>query len=181
MADETTVSGQAPAAVTPPAVGQAPAAAPAPVQDTGAPQENKEVAELRAEAAKWRTQFRETQTALKELQSAAGDNSKLTEKLATLEAQVAEKVAAADRAAKEAQAMRLAAKAGVDPDLVALLDLSKIDLSDEKKALETLAKLKGVSANASQARPGMTANGTLTDEERRAQIYGPRGKGIFGG
>jgi hypothetical protein len=185
MADETTVSGLAPQTVTPQAAGQAPAAADAKAQAADAPKtyDEKTVTDLRDEAAKWRTQLRETQAALKELQGAAGDNKALNEKLAALEAQVAEKAAAAERASKEAQVMRLAARAGVDPDVAALLDLGKLDLSDEKKALETLGKLKGASVAASQARPGGIAGGSVTDDELRARFFGTgRQKGsIFGG
>ena len=78
--------------------------------------------------------------------------------------------------------MRLAAKAGVDPDVAALLDLSKLDLSDEKKALETLARLKGTSASASQARPGAAAGGA-SDDELRARFFGTgrQKSSIFGG
>jgi hypothetical protein len=182
MADETTGADLVSATVTPLAAGQAPAATEAKAQAADAPKtyDEKTVADLRDEAAKWRTQLREAQAALKEATAAAGENRTLADKLAGLEAQVAEKAAAADRATKEAQLVRLAAKAGVDPDVAALLDLSKVDLSDEKKALELLGKLR--TASASQARPGVTGAGSDSEAELRARYYGgARKSSIFGG
>jgi hypothetical protein len=164
--------GQAPAVDNPPA-GQAPVAQPG-AQD--APTEDKEVAKLRAEAAKWRTQFRETQEALQKVQAEAGENKKVADQLTAIQAQLEKAQAEAEAAQKMATLTRYAVKAGVDPDVAALLDLSKIDLSDEKKALEVLSKLKGSAAAGTQAKPGGTSA-----EDMRAQMFAPRKSSIFGG
>jgi hypothetical protein len=173
--------GQAPQSETPPAAGQAPAATEAKDQGSDAPKtySEKDVSDLRNEAAKYRTQLRETQDALKQLKAEAGGNKDLADKVAALEAQVAEKAAAADKAGKEAQLVRLAAKAGIDPDVAALLDLSKIDLGDEKKALETLAKL--APAKGGQPRPG--GGQGSGDEDLRTWYKQARGRpgSMFGG
>lgn len=135
----------------------------------------KEITDLRQESAKWRTQFQATQTALKELQTQAGDNKTLSDKLAGLEAQLAKAAADAETATKANQLIRLAVKAGVDPDVAALLDLSKVDLTDERKALEVLSKLKG-SSGGKQAKPGVDST-----EDLRAQLFSARKTSIFGG
>ena len=145
-------------------------------------QESKEVSKANAEAAKWRVQFRETEAALKAMQAQAGDNKALGDQLAKLQADLAAKGAEAEAAQKLAYAMRVAAKAGVDPDIVAMLDLSKID-PDEKKASEQLAKLAGAGRGA-QVKPGAINNNGDTDAELRQMFFGhggPRKSSIFGG
>lgn len=136
------------------------------------------VSELRGEAASYRKQLREAQEALKAAQAAAGDNQALAGKLAELESSLAQKAAEAEAAQKAATFVRLAAKAGVDPDLMNLLDLNKFDLSDEKRTLDALSKLAG-RGNGNQARPGGAA--PSSDNDLRAQMFGPRKSSIFGG
>lgn len=178
MSDDIAPSGQAPdsAPVVLPVV---PAAAQAVPAET---QESKELSKANAEAAKWRVQLRETEQALKAVQAQAGDNKALSDQLAKLQADLAAKAAEAETAQKLAYAMRVAAKAGVDPDIVAMLDLSKID-PDEKKASEQLAKLAGAGRGA-QVKPGAINNSGDTDAELRAMFFGhggPRKSSIFGG
>lgn len=175
MSDET-AQGQEPSAQ--PATGQAPVAS-APVKAQEAPKvfDEQYVTELRSEAAGYRKQLREVQATLKELQEKEGDSQATAAKLAGLEAQLAEAAAKADVAQKQAQLVRLAVKAGVDPDVASLLDLSKIDLSNEKAALETLSKLAGPRGN--QVRPGGVAG--TSDAELRAAMFGPRPSKLFGG
>lgn len=176
MSDDNAPQGQAPDSAQS-AASQAPAAQPVEAQATPTIDYESEVTKLRAENAKWRTQLREAQ-------AAAGDNETLKEKLTALEAQRASFEAEREAALKErdaaqrlATAIRLGAKAGVDADVIEMLDLSKLDLTDEKRALEALSKL-GRSAG-SQARPG---NGQPpSDAEMRAAIFGPRKSSIFGG
>jgi predicted RNase H-like nuclease (RuvC/YqgF family) len=172
--------------------GQAPSDAGAQPQDGGGEKfDAKYVEELRQEAAKYRTQLRDTQTQLKELQPKAQQfdqlqeaqktaEQKLQERLAALEADLAAKAVEAERAQKQAQVVRLAAKAGVDADLVDLLDLGKLDLSDEKKALEVLGRFARTAAGA-QVKPGGESGGE-TEAELRKRFFGGQSKTmIFGG
>lgn len=139
------------------------------------------VQQLRDEAAKWRTQFREVQAQVKELSGKAGDSEKLTERLTALEAELAQKSAAAEAAAKQTQLLRLATKAGVDPDVAALLDLSKVNLDDEKAALDVLSKLAKPGAGA-QVKPGAVGATGMSEAELRARYFGGRqSSAIFGG
>lgn len=141
----------------------------------------KEISKLNAEAAKWRVQFKETQAALVALQAQAGDNKALSDQLAKLQADLAAKATEAEQAQKLAQVIRLAVKAGVDPDLIAMLDLSKIDVTDEKKALEALSKFAGAGKGA-QVRPGaITSNGDTEQELRNRYFSGAPRSTLFGG
>lgn len=158
--------------------------APKPPTDTpGAPVESpsdKEISKLNAEAAKWRTQFREAEAALKAMQAEAGDNKALSDQLAKLQADLAAKATEAEQAQKLAYVMRVAAKAGVDPDIAAMLDMSKID-PDEKKAQEQLSKLAGA-ARGAQVKPGAINSNGDTDAELRQMFFGKgRSTNIFGG
>lgn len=179
MADETL--GQAPSDTT----------TQQPQDGAGEKFDAKYVEELRAEAAKYRTQLRDTQTQLKELQPKAQQfeelqeaqktqEQKLQERLAALEADLAAKAAEAQRAQQMTQLTRLATKAGVDPDIVELLDLGKLDLTDEKKALEVLGRFARAASGA-QVKPGGESGGE-TEAELRARYFGGRSKSmIFGG
>lgn len=139
------------------------------------------VQQLRDEAAKWRTQFREVQAQVKELSGKAGDSEKLSERLAALEAELAQKSAAAESAVKQTQLLRLASKAGVDPDTAALLDLSKLNLDDEKAALEVLAKF-AKPGSGTPVKPGAVGATGMTEAELRARYFGGRqSSAIFGG
>jgi hypothetical protein len=154
-------------------------------QDAGSKQQEQfdaaYVQQLRDEAAKWRTQFREVQTQVKELSGKAGDSEKLSERLKALEAELAQKTAAAEAATKQAQLVRLATKAGVDPDVAALLDLSKVPVEDEKAALEVLSKLAKPGGGA-QVKPGAVGATGMTDAELRERYFGgKRSSNIFGG
>jgi hypothetical protein len=138
------------------------------------------VKQLRDEAAEWRVKFKETQTQLKDLTAKSTDATQLTERLTALEAELAQKAAAADAATKQAQLLRLASKAGVDPDVAALLDLGKLNLEDEAKALEVLGKF-AVKPSGQQVKPG-AAGASETDAELRQRYFGGQTKSrIFGG
>ena len=140
------------------------------------------VAELRDEAAKWRTQLRETQAQVKDLAAKAGSNEELATKLAALEADLATKAAAAETAQREAQLYRLASKAGVDPDVAALLDASKLDLSNEAETLEKLGKLAAAQTAQKQVKPNTMGGTGMTEDELRDRYFGKRSQtNIFGG
>lgn len=140
---------------------------------------------LRDEAAKWRTQLRDAQTQIKDLQTQVTGNEELTQKLATLETQLATEAAKADKAAKEAALLRITAKAGIDPDVAALLDLSKLNLEDEAEAVKQLAKLapKTVGTQVKPAQGASGVNAMVSDEAAmRARFFGgPGGVTLFGG
>lgn len=137
------------------------------------------VQDLRREAANYRTQLRDAQAALKKLQDGQANVEELRAQLAALETSLAEKTAAADKATREATVLRLAP--GIDPDVLNLLDLSKLDLSDEAKARATLARL-AAPAQTTQAKPGSVGNTGLTEAELRERYWGSSGRKatIFG-
>jgi uncharacterized protein YigA (DUF484 family) len=143
-------------------------------------EETNQIKALRQEAARYRVQLRETQAQVKGLQDVAGNNEELAKRLAALEASLAEKTQAAERAAREAAVTRLAMKAGVDPDVVGLLDVSRIDLSNEPEALKTLAKLAPQNQTAGrQVRPGAATGND--DAALRERYFGSGKTNIFGG
>lgn len=155
----------------------------------------KELERARKEAANYRTQLREMEGKWKEAEPVLAkfreqeeaqktEAQKLAEQLQALTAQLAEKDAAAQRAQRETQLTRLATKAGVDLDLVPYLDLSKLDLDDEKAALEVLGKLAAARQTASSASNPSRGNATgISDSELRSLYFeGGRNKPtIFGG
>lgn len=123
----------------------------APAQAAGRDYE-AEIQQLRAEAAKWRTQYRDASGKLKELEPVAQkyaeieaaqktQEQKLAEQLAELQGQVVAAQAAAQRADAERKLALLATKAGVPPAALPYLDATKFDLDDEAAALEALAVL----------------------------------------
>ena len=147
---------------------------------------------LSDEAAKWRTKFRELEAQMKELtpkaakfdelqESQKTEAQKMAEQLATLQAQVNEAKAQADASTKQASLMRLANMAGVDPDTALLLDISKIDLTDEAKALQQLGKF-AKPTNGAQVKPAGTIGGATEEELRNLYLGGGKPKTmIFGG
>lgn len=155
--------------------------------------EAKELERARREAANYRTKLRESEERLKELSPLAEqyraaqdaqktEAQKLAEQLQTLQSKLAEQERAAAQAQKLATLTRLATKAGVDPDLVEFLDVSKLDLADEKAIGAVFAKL-GSKSGVSASNPGRGGTGGETDEEmRRYYLGGERGRTtIFGG
>jgi len=158
----------------------------------------KAVSELeraRKEAANYRTKLRELEGKWKEAEpvlvqfqqqqdAQKSEAQKLAERLAEAERKAADSESTAQRAMREAKLVRLATKAGVDPDVAGLLDLSKLDLDDEKATLETLGKLAAARQTANgasnPARGG--AQGETDDELRKFYFGGGRNKPtIFGG
>ena len=148
---------------------------------------------LSDEAAKWRTKFRELEAQVKALEPKAAkfdelqeaqktEAQKMADQLATLTAQVAQAQAQADAATKQANLLRLASMAGVDPDVALMLDISKIDLTDDAKALQTLGKF-AKPTNGAQVKPGQVGNtGATEDELRKMYLGGGKPKTlIFGG
>lgn len=160
----------------------------------------KEVSELeraRKDAAKYRTTARDLEAQLKELQPLAEqfkatqeaqktETQKLADQLAEATRKAQESDNAAQRAVREAKAIRLMTKAGVDPDLLDIIDLNKLDLDNEEEALKQLAKLPQTSAKqtaSSASNPGR--NGALgADEAELRKIFFGGGRNqptIFGG
>lgn len=156
-------------------------------------QEEKDVAKLRAEAAKWRTQFRDAQKQIETLkpqaeqfqkleESQKTEAQKLADQIAALTAQVAEKDAAAQAAQRQAKLTVLATKANVDSELIPLIDISKLDLDNETETLKTLGKLATAKAVGSASNPERSAALGKSDDELRKEIFGGRQKSsLFGG
>ena len=157
--------------------------------------EESELKRARDDAAKYRTQLRELEvkwkaaepvlTEFQKLQdSQKSEAQKLAEQLADANKRAAEHESAAQRAQREAKLVRLATKAGVDPDVAALLDLSKLDLDNEKSALEILGKLGTARSTANSASNPERNGGSGPSDAELRQFYfgGARSKPtIFGG
>jgi hypothetical protein len=165
-------------------------------QDSPAP--DKTVSELeraRKDAANYRTKLRELEGKWKEAEpvlvefqkqqdAQKSEAQRLADQVAAANKLAADNQAAAERAQKELQVTRLAIEAGVNLDLVPFLDLSKLDLTDEAKALEVLGKLATAKQTANSAsNPGRTgAAGADEAELRRIFFGGGRNQPtIFGG
>jgi hypothetical protein len=159
-------------------------------------QDDKTVSELeraRRDAAKYRTERNELQAKWKEAEpvlaafqaqqeAQKSEAQKAAERTAAAEAKVTEAEAKVTRLAKEKQLLLLATKANVDIALLDYLDLDKLDLEDEKKALEVLGKLATAKAAGSVSNPGRNGASQLSDDDIRAEVYGKRRKsGLFGG
>lgn len=165
---------------------------PEPAQDAD---NGAELAKLRAEAAKWRTQYREAQKMLTDLQPAAQrlaelenqqktEAEKLADKVRQLEAQAAAAQEAAAQAARERQFLTLAVKAGVPSQIVDYLNPARFDLDDEDattKALgELMTALKARPPQTSASNPGR--DGTMTNQQMHDWLFGNSAVNkIFGG
>ena len=152
----------------------------------------KELEKARSEAADRRVKLREAQAQLDELKPLAeqfkqqteaqkSEEQKLRDQLEAMKAEAQNALAAADLAKKEAKLALMASKAGVDADLVALLDLSKLDLDDEEATLNTLKKLTTRSTTGGgPSNPANKTSGVETPAEWYAKQTGKR-PSIFGG
>lgn len=134
-----------------------------------------EIADLRKENAKWRTDFREAQKQLKDLQPLAekaqqledankSEVEKLAAKMADLERQANQYQAQAAQAEKVAKLTALGARAGVPADMLQFLDASKFDLDDEERALEALSAL-APKGTANAGKPSNPARGGAKGED----------------
>ena len=159
----------------------------------------KEASELeraRKEAANYRTKLRDLEAKWKEAEpvltqfqqqqdAQKSEAQKAMDRATEAERKAAEQTAAAERSQRELQVTRLAIKAGVDLDLVPYLDLSKLDLADEKAALEVLGKLAAARQTANGAsNPGRGGATGPNDAELRGLYFGGGGRSkttIFGG
>ena len=171
-----------------------------PTQEPQTPQvgdsgNDNEIAKLRAEAAKWRTQYRDAQKQVKEYQPLAAKYSeleianqseaeKMAARLTELEGQLSQAQANATRADNERKLMALAAKAGVSAKTLEYLDVSKFDLDDEEATVLALSALvpvrqtnSGTSSNPARTNAG--ADG-MTAEEWYNDRTGQKPTGIFG-
>jgi chromosome segregation ATPase len=148
------------------------------------------VKKLRDEAAGWRTKYRGAETVVKELtpiaeqyqqqqEAAKTEAERMAEQLAGLQAKLAETERQATESARRAAVIALASKAGVNSDVVELLDLSKIDLEDEEAALTTLGKFKVPnSVGQSASNPGSKTPDNDPETWFKNRTSGPN---IFGG
>jgi len=171
-----------------------------PTQEPQTPQvgesgNDSEIAKLRAEAAKWRTQFRDAQKQVKEYQPLAakyseleeankGEAQKLADSLAAMQTQLAQAQANATRADNERKLTVLATKAGVPADMLNYLDVTKFDLDDADATLEALsalvpAKTANSGAAANPARQSVGVDGLTPAEWYKQQQQGGQSY-IFG-
>lgn len=163
-------------------------------QDGGQTFDEAYVKQLRQEAAGFRTQLREAQEQIKQLSPLAekarqleeaqkSEAQKLSEQLAALQAERDSVAKQAALAAKQTTLVKLAAKAGVAPDVLDLLNVDAFDVTDEAATVAKLQTLAPKSASGGSAsNPARTAdsNGQLTPEEWYKARTGKR-PSIFGG
>ncbi len=179
----------------PPADGQESPLTPSDAQEASRDYE-AELKDLRAEAAKWRTQLRQEQAKVKELAPAAErlaalqesqktEEQKLRDKLAELEAAARDAETKAENAQKRVKLITLAGSIGVTAEVADLLDLSRLDLEDEEAVLETLKKLvpKNAVKGGGASNPASQPQGA-SDESLMKEYFNRAGVNvakIFGG
>lgn len=139
------------------------------------------VKSLREEAKSSRLELKRVSDELDAIKRTAGDNAELTKRLDQLTGDLTKAQEEAQKATQRADLVRLAAKAGVPVDIVEMLDLSKIDMTDEIKALEQLGKFAVKSMNGSHIKPGSLQDARLTDAQLRDEIYGGKRANFFQG
>jgi chromosome segregation ATPase len=151
------------------------------------------VSKLRGEAAGYRTKLREMEQQLKQLQPLAqkakqledaqkSESQKLADQLAAITAERDSVKAQAEAAAKQAALIKIAAKAGVAPDVLDLLNVGAFDLSDEQATidrLKALAPKSAVSGGAVSNPARSQGDGQLSPEEWFKNLN--RQNTIFGG
>lgn len=162
------------------------------VQDTNdqaTPQDGEQtfsadyVQKLRQEAAAYRTQLRDVQAQLGEVQPLAEqykqaqqaqktEAERMAEQLATFQAQLDAAQKEADTARKQARLTTLATQAGVSADVLPFLSITAFDLDDEEATVSALRKL--AAPRASGGPVSNPANGAKaeTPQERRARLFG---------
>lgn len=187
-----------------PAGGQEPTTPPTtnstttPAQDAGRDWE-AELAAVRKEAAKYRTERNELRTKIADIEPKAqklielenaqkSEVEKQAERLAAMQAELETAKATAAKAANESRFYRLAATAGVDLDHAALFDLSKFDLDDEAGTVERLKSFAKAPQLPSGGKPSAPAANGKANEPTEAELiekyFRPAGRGIakiFGG
>ena len=153
-----------------------------------------ELERARREAANYRTKLRDLEgkwkeaepvlAKFKELEDAQkSEAQKQADRIAQLEKQAADATASAQAAQRQAKLTVLATKANVDPELIALIDIAKLDLDDEAGTIKTLGKLAvGRQGGGSASNPGRDGGGGgKSDAELRQEIFGNRRTGtLFG-
>ena len=152
-----------------------------------------ELTKLRNEAAKWRTQLRETQAQLKEVvplaeqyqqqqEAQKTETQKMAELIEALKAEKAQAEASAQAAQATATLTRLAAQAGADMEMVGMLDLAKLDLADEEATIATLQKFAAPhSKSGAMSNPGRAdADANLTSSERYSKLMSGNNIQAFG-
>lgn len=185
----TTTPTPAPAQPTPPAT---PTESAEPDRDYAA-----EIAKLRKESAKRRTDNKALKSELDAMKEKAEkydalqtetqtEAEKLKAQVAQLENEKRQAKLEAEQARQEATFIRVASKAQMDPELAALIDIAKIDLSNEDSAVKLLKKWSKASVTGGgPSNPERVAESTkLSEDELRARYFSPAGRGIqkmFGG
>jgi len=140
-----------------------------------------ELARVRKEAANYRVKLREIEAKWKEAEPVLSqyqaqqeaqktEAQKLAEQLQALRQQLSEQETAAAQAQRLATLTKMATRMGVDPDLVELLDTSKLDLADEKAVNAVLAKLV-MRAPATGSNPNRAGSDAETLDARRARLF----------
>lgn len=151
----------------------------------------KELEKARGEAAERRVKLREAEAKLEELSPLAqkhkeledaqkSETDKLREQLEAMRLEAEKATAQAAQAQKEAKLTLLASKVGVGPELVALLDISKLDLENEKATTELLKTLAPRSSGGGPSNPSSTDAGKDSAADWYASYTGKR-PSIFGG
>lgn len=170
---------------------------PEPITETagGGRDYEAEIAKLRQEAAKYRTEKNSLKKQVSELSPAAARlaeieeaqksaEQKQAERLATLEAELAQTKAAAARAMNERKLTALAASAGVSPEILNFLDVDKFNLEDEDATLAALSALAAAKPAVNGGNPSNPSkprqDGKMTDDELRSWLFGSRSSNIFG-
>lgn len=156
----------------------------------------KELEKARSESAERRVKLRELESQLKDLaplaeQAKAAEEAKKTEtdklreQIEALKADQLKAQADADVARKQAKLVTIASKAGLSPDVIEFLDISKLDLENEEATINTLKKLAPARVTGGGAsNPPGGQSGAVTDGDLRYTYFGG-GRGqrnlIFGG
>lgn len=155
-----------------------------------------EIEKTRKESADRRAKLRELEAQLKEYAPLAekakqeeearkSEADKLREQVEALKADQLKAQAEADTARKQAKLVTIAAKAGVSPDVIELLDISKLDFENEEATINQLKKLAPARiSGGGPSNPAGEQSGAVTNSDLRNMYFGG-GRGprnlIFGG
>lgn len=146
------------------------------------------ISKLRDEIKGLKAQVKSAEPVLakyKELEDAQkSEAQKLAEAVTAAERKAAEKEVALERAVNEAKLTRLMAKAGVDLDVLDLIDISKLDLNDEEGTLKKLNKVAARTTANGASNPARSGVAGDSREQMLDQYFGTGGRSkttIFGG
>lgn len=156
----------------------------------------QELAKVRAEAAERRVKLKEREKQIAELKKKAKKLDEIEESEMT-EAQRLQKELEQLQAANEAREreletvrmetklLKIASSLGIDPEVVTLLDVSKLDLDDEKAVAEKLKLLVPAKQNngGGPSNPSTEGNSPFSEEALQERFFsGRQGRSpVFGG